>query len=150
MINISLTTIVCTVIDLLILTALMKIFLFKPVMNAINEREERIKNQFDQARSKEAQADQLKQEYTERLEHASKAAEEIVTQAKERANLERDQILDNARKTSEQIIEKSKKSAEAERKKVAEDAQADIAKLAIAAARKIIKSGGNYDAKSGE
>lgn len=71
-----------TVINLLLLFVLMKIFLFKPVQKIIAARQAEADKKFDEAAAKQAEADGLKAQYAKSIasveEEKSKAMQETM------------------------------------------------------------------------
>ena len=148
MINTSLPTFIFTIINILVLFVGLKMFLFKPIMEVLNKREEMVQAQFASAKSAEESAMNLKKDYQDKLRDASKTAEQMVNEAKDRAEQERVKLLDEARLESEKMLDKAKADIAAEQRRAEESVKDEISKLAIAAARKIIKTGDQSDAGS--
>ena len=148
MLSIDPWNILWTVVNLLVLYLVFKKFLFKPVMKVINEREDMIKQQFDDAKKSQEEADALKASYDEKLESAKTEADEIIVNARNRAQEEHEAALEKTRKETEVMLEKAKANIATEKEKATEAAQADIARLALIAARKIVKTGDAHDAGS--
>ena len=88
MLSIDPWNILWTVVNLLVLYLVFKKFLFKPVMKVINAREDMIKQQFDDAKKSQEEADALKASYDEKLESAKTEADEIIVNARNRAQEE--------------------------------------------------------------
>ena len=147
MLSIDPWNILWTVVNLLVLYLVFKKFLFKPVMKVINARED-IKQQFDDAKKSQEEADALKASYDEKLESAKTEADEIIVNARNRAQEEHEAALEKTRKETEVMLEKAKADIATEKEKATEAAQADIARLALIAARKIVKTGDAHDAGS--
>jgi F-type H+-transporting ATPase subunit b len=124
-----------------------KLFL-QQVMDTINARDELIKKQFEDARVANEDADRKKEEYSKKLESARTEAEKIVSEAKDNAQKEKELIIKDAKNESQQIIAKAKENIVAEQKKAKDEVSAEVARLAIIAARKIIKTGEQNDARS--
>ena len=143
MLSIDPWNILWTVVNLLVLYLVFKKFLFKPVMKVINAREDMIKQQFDDAKKSQEEADALKASYDEKLESAKTEADEIIVNARNRAQEEHEAALE-----TEVMLEKAKADIATEKEKATEAAQADIARLALIAARKIVKTGDAHDAGS--
>ena len=133
MLNINPWNMVMIVINLLVLYAIFRKFLYKPVMNVIHRREELIQGQFDSAKKTQDDALQLKADYEEKLQKANVKADEIA-------------VLETQAKT-DRMIEKAKADIEKEQKQAQQEVQGEIAKLALIAARKIIKTGEAHDAE---
>ena len=100
-----------TTISFLIFLALLRLFAWKPILGAINDRERFIEDSL-------AKADAAKFEM-ERL------SEEIEASLKQ-SRIERDDILSEARKVKEKIIAESKEAAQAEGAKMIEKARIEI------------------------
>ena len=150
MLNVSFWTIAFMIINILVLYAIFKKFLFKPVMNVISEREGMIKKQFDDAEDENKKASALKQEYEQKLSEASKTAEQVVAQARKQAEAETEKALQQAREDSKAVKLRAEEEIESQKKKAEEEAKAQIAHLAVLAAKKIIEKGDEYDKDSGK
>ena len=142
MLNINPWNMVMIVINLLVLYAIFRKFLYKPVMNVIHRREELIQGQFDSAKKTQDDALQLKADYEEKLQKANVKADEIILAARDQAK----EVLETQAKT-DRMIEKSKADIEKEQKQAQQEVQGEIAKLALIAARKIIETGEAHDAE---
>ena len=138
MLNVSPWNLLFIVVNLLILLALMKKFLYKPVLNIIAKRQELIDSQFAQAQASQEEAQQLKEEYEGSLANAKAQQESILKEAKVQAGIEYNKILAEADEKAKQMIEDAKKVSLDEKEKAIKDAEVEIAKLAVAAASKIV------------
>ncbi len=148
MLNIQLSTIILTIINVLIMYVVIKKLFLQQVMDTINARDELIKKQFEDARVANEDADRKKEEYSKKLESARTEAEKIVSEAKDNAQKEKELIIKDAKNESQQIIAKAKENIVAEQKKAKDEVSAEVARLALIAARKIIKTGEQNDARS--
>lgn len=137
-----------TVVNLLFLYLVFKHFLYERVMGVIKQREEVIQQQFKDAKKSQEDAEMLKSNYQKKLEDARTEADKIIVEARARAEIEQENTLDKARQEADQMLEKAKKDIAREQEKATKAAQADIAKLAIMAARKIVKTGDANDTSS--
>ena len=144
MLSIDPWNILWTVVNLLVLYLVFKKFLFKPVMKVINAREDMIKQQFDGAKKSQEEADALKASYDEKIESAKIEADEIIVNARNRAQEEHEAAWKDQKET-EVMLEKAKADIATEKEKATEAAQADIARLALIAARKIVKTGDAHE-----
>ena len=134
MISINQWSILWTVVNLLILYAIFKKFLYKPVMNVIEERENTIKKQFEEANNEKEEASKIKALYEEELENARNQADDIIKEARSRAKEEHDLAVLNTKAETEKMKEKA-----------TIEAQGEIARLALVAAKKIMETGDSYD-----
>ena len=148
MLNINFWDIAIMVINLLVLYALMRKFLVKPVRAVMEEREQRIESQLTDASQKQEQAQNLKMEYEKKLELAGAEASAIIQKAREIASQEQEQIIQETKDETQRIFEQSKKEIELEQEKATREAKKHISELALTAARKIIISGDVNDTNS--
>lgn len=138
MLNISLWNLLFTVLNLLILFALMKKFLYRPVLGIIAKRQEMIDDQFAKAKASGEEAQALKQQYETCLSEAKAEQEKLIREAKLQAGAESERILADADKTAKQMIADAKSAGLAQKEKTIREADAEIAELAMAAAVKIV------------
>lgn len=85
MLNINIWDILWTVINLLVFYFLLRRFLFKPVLNMLDRREQIIKDDFDKAKKAADEAEELKAKYESELSSAHAEAAKIASTAKQRA-----------------------------------------------------------------
>ena len=135
--------IVETVINVLILFILLRIFLFKPINKMKNARTQSIQKDIDDATKAKQEAEELRQQYEESISEAKEKANQIIMKAHEDAESERSAIIRKSQEEAEKIVADADKTIENERKRVLRQAQSEIADLAIEAASKII--GENVD-----
>lgn len=138
-------TIFFTVVNVLVLFIGLKVFLFKPVLKIIDQREEMIQKQLTEAAEKEKQAQQLKIDYQEKLNNANQKAENIIAEAKNRAAEEKSLAVQKTKEETEQMLEKARAEIRTEKEQAKKEMQADIAILAMEAARKIMRTGDAHD-----
>lgn len=141
-------TLFFTVVNVLVLFLGLKKFLLKPIMNVVSQREELIQNQLTNAAETKKQAEQLKDEYQAELATAQSQAEEIIVMAKKRAEVEYNNAIAKTREETEHMLSKAKADIMNEQEKAKKEAQDEITKLAIQAARKIMKTGDVHDTGS--
>ncbi len=150
MLSINFWNILFTVVNVLFLYWVFKKFMFKPVMNVISKREAMVNEQFETAKANEEQAEQMRQEYEKKLMTAKEQAEEIIVTAKNRAAEEKAKALEETQKETARMLEKAKADIKSEQQKAQQEVQVEIAKLAMTAARKIMKTGDMHDTGSKE
>ena len=148
MLKIDPWNIIWTIVNLLFLYFVFKKFLFDRVMDVINKRDDMIKQQFASAQKEKDDAAALKEQYHEKLDSAKKEADQIIIDARARAEEEQERTLERTRDEAEHMLEKARTDIENEKEQATKAAQADIAKLAILAARKFVKTGDAHDAGS--
>lgn len=81
-------------------------------------------------------------------ESAKTQADQIILDARARAEAEQEKALERTRQEADSMLEKAKADIASEQDKATKAAEAEIAKLAILAARKIVKTGEANDTGS--
>ena len=124
--------------NLVVFFILMKVFLFKPVMKVMEKRKEMINKQFQEAEDANAQAEELKKQYEEKLENINDESQRIISDAKESAKAEYSKIIEKAEDDAEKLLDVAKKQAVEERENEMRIARENIADLAMEAAAKVV------------
>lgn len=96
-------TVIAQLINFLILVWLLKRFLYKPIVDAIDAREKRIAGELAQAEAIKAEARRERDEFTRRNEALEEQRDALLHAAREEAQAERLRILDDARRESETL-----------------------------------------------
>lgn len=144
-VSIDLWTIIMQWGNLLILLLLVKKFLFKPVMSVLEARENEIKNMYDEAENARSSANELKSEYTAKLNNARDEAEEIVKSAVKTAKTSSEEIISDAQDKAMAIMERANEKIEIERKTAINQAKNDLSDMALTIAGKVIERDINAD-----
>lgn len=131
--------------NLLILLLLVKKFLFKPVMSVLEARENEIKNMYTEAENARSIADELKSEYTDKLNSARDEADEIVKTAVKTAKTTSDEIISDAQDKAAALMERANEKIEIERKTAINQAKNDLSDIALTIAGKVIERDINAD-----
>ncbi len=138
-VTIDVWTMIFTWANLLILFLLMKKFLFGPVRNIIEKRQEEIETSINEANNMKTEAEKMKEEYEEKLENARDKAEEIVKTATRTAYLKEEEILKDAHKKAADMLEKADKQIDMEKQAALNDVKNEISQMATAVAEKILE-----------
>lgn len=96
--------------NFLILVWLMKRFLYKPVIHAIDAREKRIAKELSDADKQMAEAQQERDLYRKKNEDFEQQRSSLLSQATDEANAERQRLLDDARMAADSLSAKRQES----------------------------------------
>ena len=96
-------TVVAQAINFIILVWLMKRFLYKPILRAIDEREKRIAAELADADAKKTEAQKEIDEFRHKNEEFDRQRSELVSKAADEAKEERQRLLDEARNAAESL-----------------------------------------------
>jgi F-type H+-transporting ATPase subunit b len=107
-------TVAAQAINFLILVWLMKRFLYKPVLNAIDEREKRIATELANADTKQAEAQKEHDQFQQKNAEFDRQRAALLSKATGEALTERQRLLDEARKSAEAASSKRQEALKAE------------------------------------
>src|ERR1035438_6496830 len=107
-------TVAAQAINFLILVWLMKRFLYKPVLNAIDEREKRIATELANADAKQAEAQKEHDEFQQKNTAFDQQRAALLSKATGEARAERQRLLDEARKAADAASSKRREALKAE------------------------------------
>src|ERR1035438_3255928 len=94
-------TVAAQALNFLILAWLMKRFLYKPVLNAIDAREKRIATELANADAKKAEAQKEHDEFQQKNTEFDRQRADLLSKATGEAQAERQRLLDEARKAAD-------------------------------------------------
>ena len=99
-------TVAAQALNFLILVWLMKRFLYKPILHAIDAREERIAKELADADAKKAEAQKERDEFEHKNEEFDQQRAALLSKATDEAQAERQRLLDEARKAAAALSSK--------------------------------------------
>jgi F-type H+-transporting ATPase subunit b len=99
-------TVIAEVINFLILVWLLRRFLYKPVLKAIDEREKKIASQLNDAKAKETKAKKEQDEFARKNETFDKEKKKLMDKAIAETNEERQKLLEAARNEATELRSK--------------------------------------------
>ncbi len=144
-ISVNIWQMIISILNLLILYAILKKLLFKPVQNMLVQRQNIIKTNFDNAKLAEAEAEKSKKLYEEKLGQADTEAAQIIKDAKQKAERKSDKIIQNAKDKADGIVSQAKTDANLEYQKVQADIRNEITQVSTMLSEKILEREINTD-----
>ena len=136
--NINFFTALFTLVNTIALFLVLKHFLFKPVMNMIEDRQKEIDDMYSQADTAKTSAKAMEAEYKQKLSNAVETGDRIVKEAVARAQSREEEIIRNANAEASAIMDKASADIAQEKKKAINDAKNEISGLALAIAGKVV------------
>ena len=115
-------------------------FLFNPVRDMMQNRQNRIKNELDSAAADMEDARALKEEYEAKLKDIDKEAEAILSEARKRALANENKIVSDAKEEAARIIERAGVEAELEKNKAVDEVKREMVVLASLMAGKVVNA----------
>jgi F-type H+-transporting ATPase subunit b len=99
-------TVIAQIVNFLVLVWLMKKYLYKPILAAIDEREKKIAAELADAKSKMIEAKKEQDEFQNKNDDFDKHKKKLMDQATSEAEEEREKLLDAAKKEAADVKEK--------------------------------------------
>ncbi len=131
--------VIWTTIVFLLLLWVLKKTAWKPILNALDERETFIKESLDKAENARKEAEELLRENKERLAKAEEEAQKVIEQGREYAEKVKEQILAESKDEARKMIDEAKVLIERRQDEAFAQLRSEIAVIAVGAAEKIIK-----------
>jgi len=130
-----------TIISFLVLLFVLRKWAWKPILAALEKREQTIKNDLENAKTEREKAEQLRQQYQDNLAGAKKESQQMIQEARRAAEEARDSTVREARDAARNTIEKAKLEIEAQKVKVSQELKSEVAALAAETVRRILQHG---------
>ncbi len=111
-------TVAAQALNFLILVWLMKRFLYKPILHAIDEREKRIATELANADKKKAEAQRESDEFRYKNEEFDQQRAALLSKATDEAKAERHRLLDEARKAAAALSSKRQEALRTEEQNI--------------------------------
>lgn len=128
-----------TVLFLLIILLMVK-FAWKPIMNALNEREEGIQGALDAAEKAKLDMQNLQADNEKLLKEARAERESMLKEAREMKTKMIDDAKAEAKEAADKMVIQAQAAIEAERKSAIADLKGQVAALSVEIAEKVVKS----------
>jgi len=126
------------IVNFAILAFLLRRFAYTPILNALDQRRERIEKGLEDARLAEEARANAESERQQILDQARAEAQGVVAEANQRGELQAAKIVEDAQTQAQAIREEARAEAQAERNRMLGEMRGQISALAIAAANQLI------------
>lgn len=133
------STLIATIINFIILFAILKHFFFGKVEAIINERESLINDRLDYAEEEAEKARMIAIENERILKNAREEGKLITEKHKQKAEKVYEEIVDNANQEAKKIVERAKVEINREKEKVQDELKRESIDLAIELSKKVIE-----------
>ena len=114
--------------------------LFNPVRDMMQNRQNRIKSELENAAADMENARALKEEYEAKLRDIDKEAEAILGEARKKALANENKIVSDAKEEAARIIERAGVEAELEKSKAVDEVKREMVVLASLLAGKVVNA----------
>lgn len=134
------------IIGFLILVALLKKYLYRPIMEIIESRQKEVADTYSAAERERDAMEELRRDYEKRLSGIEAEAREKIQAAIKEAQAARDEIIADARERAEALLRRGEEELAREREKAIVELREEVANLIISASSKLIEKEMNDDA----
>jgi F-type H+-transporting ATPase subunit b len=104
-------TVIAQVLNFLVLVWLMKRYLYKPILSAIDEREKKIKGQLEDAKNDKAEAKAEQDEFSKKNQVFDQQKKDLMDKATAEAGAQGQQLLEEAKSKAKTLQDKLEKAA---------------------------------------
>ena len=126
------------VVNFVILVFLLRVFLYRPVLNMLGQRRERIQESLAEADRVRQEAAVQRSEFERELEEARRTSQEAAVRAAQETEKMRDAILAEARKEADRILDQARQQIEMDRRQAVAELRHGVVDLAVDLARRVI------------
>jgi F-type H+-transporting ATPase subunit b len=109
------------------------------ITNALDKRQRAIEESIDVAERTRSEAQEILQEYRERLREARNQADEIVARARKAGEVHEREALEKARVQREELLEQTRRDIDAETRRAIQEIRAEVADLTVMATEKVTR-----------
>ena len=138
LISLDVWHIAASILNLLILTLILKHFLFKPVQKMLAERQGQVDQLYREAEDSRTEAEKDKAMYSEKLAGAVEEAESIVRAAAQRADRQSDEILADAGRRAAETVKRAEEEIEQAKKKAMDELKNEVAGISVTIAENVV------------
>lgn len=132
-------TAIFVLINTLLIFAVAKKYLFVPVHEMIEKRQQEIKDMYAAADAEKASAADMKQQYEARMSSARAEADEVIRNAVQTAQRKGDAIIGEANAQASRIKQKAEEDITMERNQMLMGVRSEISDIAVSIASKVME-----------
>ncbi|MCH2526473.1 MAG: F0F1 ATP synthase subunit B [Dehalococcoidia bacterium] len=137
--GINLPTLVAYLLNFVVLLGVLYAFAYKPLLKAMDQRSERIRESLEAADKARDEAANAQTAVEEQLTEARREGQRLLDQAREAANRFREEEMDKARGDAENFVERARVEIQQEREAALAEVRVAFGDLAITAAERVIR-----------
>jgi F-type H+-transporting ATPase subunit b len=128
-----------TLLAFIIALLILRKYAWPAITEALDKRQRAIVESIETAESTRAEAQQLLQEYRERLREARRQADEIVARARKAGEVHERETLDKAKSQREELMQQTRRDIEAETRRAIQEIRGEVADLTVIATEKVTR-----------
>lgn len=123
-----------------IIVVICKHFFWDKILAFIAKRQALIQTNIDDSEKLKQEAEDLKQQYDDKMSQAGSQANEIIKNARDQAEIEKSEIIQSAKDQAENLQRAAREEIERDKRKAQDEMKSAITDVALAAASSILQS----------
>jgi len=135
-----------TIIIFVVLMFVLSRFAFKPMLAAVEAREQALREAIENAQRDREEAERVLAEHRAQLERARGEAQKLITDGRSTAEKLRNDLLEQTRTQQQELLERARRDIETEKQNAIAALRREAVDLAIAGASKVIERNLDSDA----
>lgn len=128
-----------TVLNFALLVLLLSKFVWKPLVSALEQRENDIKADREAAENARKETERIKAELDARLAELSRETRSVLAEAAQEGKKERDAIIAAARDNAQQLVERARQEMKGEQIRLFGELRREIAGISLLAAERVLQ-----------
>jgi len=136
--GVNVPVLIAQLFNFFLLLVVLRIFLYKPVLEMLDRRSQRIKEGLEAADQSKEQAARAEQDVAQQLAEARQQGQALIAQAQESAARMQDEARNQARREGEALLERARGEIQLERDQAIAELRRQFADLTVSAAEKVI------------
>jgi len=128
-----------TLLAFLVAMFILRKYAWPAITDALDKRQRAIEESIDVAERTRAEAQELLQEYRERLRAARHQADEIVARARKAGEVHERETLEKAKVQREELLAQTRRDIEAETRRAIQEIRSEVADLTVLATEKVTR-----------
>jgi F-type H+-transporting ATPase subunit b len=130
--------IVWTIVTFVLLVIVLRVYAWKPLLGALQQREEHVRSSLERAEQARAEAERILEDNRKQLANAGAEASRILAEGRSLGEKLKNELLEQANRQSRKMIDQAKQEIDREKDAALEKLRSEVANLAIGAAEKIL------------
>lgn len=136
----DLFTFLASLFNFLVLLALLRIFLFKRVTQAMDAREERIASNWDEAEHEKQEAERLRDEYEQRMQEADEERDEMLEETRREIDREKRERLEQVGEEVDQKRREWLQSLESDQQRLVQSVRREVGRATVESTRSALEA----------
>jgi F-type H+-transporting ATPase subunit b len=129
---------VAQMINFFIVLIALRLFLYRPILNMLDRRAQRVREGLEAADQSKTSAEQAEHDVAQQLEEARRQGQTLIAQAQEAAGRIQEEARTQARRDGEVLLERARNEIQLERDQAIAELRREFAEITVSAAEKVI------------